>query len=103
MAHLLHLEQRAAHGQQEKGQVRHHVCRDAQARFLKSHIAWWAPAFAKLLALEATSGFFVALAKFLTALVSVECGLLDIAIESMAVSPSGPELSEACDGCALAI
>ena len=49
MAHLLGLERQAADEDSDRRAEHLQVCRDAQARFLGEHLAWWTPAFAKLL------------------------------------------------------
>ena len=75
-------------------------CRVAQRRFLAEHLAWWAPAFATLLARRAAGSFYEAAAQFLSALVPAERALLDVAAPTPAKGPSPIERPEECDGCA---
>lgn len=102
MAHLLELDRRAANDAGELRKNHLQVCRDAQSRFLKEHLAWWVPAFAKLLALESRSGFFAAAGVFLAALIPVERAVLKVDRQSRPLSASRPELPETCEGCQLA-
>jgi TorA maturation chaperone TorD len=102
MATLLALERQAADGDAKFRHERMRVCRDAQRRFLTEHLAWWMPAFARLLAHESRGGFYEAAAVFLAALVTVERALHGVEIRSGPVSPSGEESASLCDGCELA-
>ena len=101
MALLLGLERQAANGAANLRQDRLSVCRAAQQRFLKEHLAWWVPAFARLLAKESGGGFYAAVGIFLAALIPAERALLKVEIESHHVSPSQMERPESCDGCQL--
>jgi TorA maturation chaperone TorD len=101
MASLLGLERHAAcegsHGKEELLAI----CRDAQARFLKEHLAWWVPAFARLLGHENESGFYAAVGLFLAALIPSERALLNVDVQSRRVRPSQLEAPDACTGCGL--
>jgi TorA maturation chaperone TorD len=96
MASLLALERRAE-GNAERGAI----CRDAQRRFLDEHLAWWAPAFARLLGREARGGFYEAAGVFLSALVPAERALIGVLPSSQAAASSPIEEPEACEGCQL--
>jgi TorA maturation chaperone TorD len=101
MASLLRLERHAAcegiHGNEELLTI----CRDAQIRFFKEHLAWWVPAFAKLLAHENGGGFYAAVGLFLATLIPAERALLSVEIQSRRVRPSQLEAPDACTGCGL--
>jgi len=101
MALLLDMERRALQHQQPDGCDKAAVCRDAQTRFLKEHLAWWAPAFCRLLARESSSGFYEGVALFLAALVPAERSLLRIEAATRTVSPTAAERPEECEGCML--
>lgn len=77
-------------------------CRSAQRRFLSEHLAWWVPAFAKLLAHRAGPGFLAGVAGFLAAWIPAERGLLGIAEPGpVHVSPPSFQRPEECEGCLL--
>ncbi|HEX6962952.1 MAG TPA: molecular chaperone TorD family protein [Lacipirellula sp.] len=96
MAFLLGLERRAAEfSDVERGQI----CREAQAMFLSEHLAWWAPAFARLLAREAADGFYAAVADFLAALIPAERALVGVEVPGRPAAPTQIERPEACEGC----
>lgn len=78
------------------------VCRDAVERFLREHVVWWFPAFARLLARQDPGGFYEAVARFLAALVASERALAGIAPPQQEVEPSPIESRDACSGCELA-
>jgi TorA maturation chaperone TorD len=102
MASLLELERRAADGDSKLLEERMQTCREAQARFVNDHLAWWAPAFAKLLVQQNRGGFYEAVGVFLAALIPAERSLLKIEVNARPVSPSPQEHPEACEGCQLA-
>lgn len=79
------------------------ICRQAQQRFFAEHLAWWAPAFATLLARRAQGGFYESAARYLSALVPIERAYLNVRTPSPSASPSKIERPEECDGCALSI
>lgn len=101
VAFLVDMERRAIESDAEDRRERAEVCREAQARFLGEHLAWWAPAFALLLAKESRGGFYALAARLLAALVAAERGLLGVAAPDRLAGPSTIERPEACDGCLL--
>jgi TorA maturation chaperone TorD len=101
MAVLLGLERHTVTSDVARRAERKRVCHAAQARFLADHLAWWAPAFAKLLSREDTTGYYAAVAAFLAALIAAERALLDVARPSRHASPSRLEEPDACSGCQL--
>lgn len=103
MAVLISLQvqaQRAA----PQGQ-RAQVCYRAQERFLREHLAWWAPAFARLLVRESEHPFFAAAGSFLASLMRAEQALLDVEVArgSARTAPAAcpMERPEDCEGCQL--
>ncbi len=101
MAFLIGLERQAVDGDEKVRQARLDVCRDAQTRFLREHLSWWAPAFAKLLSHEDPGGFYDQAGVFLAALIPVERALLRVESTGLHAEPSPLERPEACDGCEL--
>jgi TorA maturation chaperone TorD len=102
MATLLGLERRAAEEDSEPQQDRRQVCRDAQARFLQEHLAWWIPAFHKLLAKVTRDQFYAATGAFVAALIPTERAFLAVPPASQLVGPTTVERPELCEGCELA-
>jgi TorA maturation chaperone TorD len=102
VAFLLGMERQAADGDRAQREKRLSVCREAQSRFLREHLAWWVPAFAKLLCHQDRNGFYSAVGTFLAALIPAERALLNVGVQSRPESPSPPERPEDCEGCALA-
>ena len=102
MALLLDMERRAIQHDLPNGCDKAVVCHDAQSRFLKEHLAWWAPAFCKLLARESSGGFYEGVALLLAAFVPAERSLLGIEAATRTVSPSAAERPDECEGCMLA-
>jgi TorA maturation chaperone TorD len=102
MAFLLGMERHAANGDPTQREQRLSVCHEAQSRFLQEHLAWWVPAFAKLLCRQDGDGFYSAVGTFLAALIPAERALLTVDVQSRPILPSPPERPEACEGCALA-
>jgi TorA maturation chaperone TorD len=102
MAFLLGLERQAAaeYGERE---IHLQVCRDAQRRFLCDHLAWWTPAFTKLLGHEARGKFYEVAGEFLAAWIPAERAFLGVAAASKPAAPSSVERPEACEGCQLAV
>ena len=100
MALLLDLESRVV--ETDPQAVEHQaVCRAAQAKFLTEHLAWWAPAFARLLTHENPDGFYAAVGDFLAALIAAERALLGVAAPTATTGPSSIERPEECAGCLL--
>jgi len=102
MAALLGLERQAAQSTDPARRQRVVVCRDAQRKFLHEHLAWWVPAFCRMLQKENSGGFFEAAGFFLSALIPAERSLLDVPAPSEHAAPSTLERPEECEGCALA-
>jgi TorA maturation chaperone TorD len=102
MATLLALERQAADEPSRRQADRQQVCRDAQFRFLQQHLAWWIPAFARLLGKQNSRGFYDAAGVFLTAMIPAERAILGLPPASQPVMPSTMERPEECEGCQLA-
>lgn len=101
MAFLLGLERQAATGIVGSDE-RRNVCRSAQRQFFADHVAWWASAFAKLLAREARCGFYFAVAKLLGALIAAERALLGVDCAPRPAEPRPIDRPDECDCCELA-
>ncbi len=101
MAFLLGLERQAYSCDAAIRQQRLEVCREAQARFLREHLSWWAPAFARLLSHEDPGGFYDQAGVFLAALIPAERALLGVESTAQHTEPSPLERPEACEGCEL--
>lgn len=101
MASLLGLERHAASQDPTCGEDLVNICRDAQMRFLQEHLAWWVPAFAKLLARENEGGFYAAVGRLLAAFIPAERAALRVEVQSQNVHPSPLEAPDACTGCQL--
>jgi TorA maturation chaperone TorD len=99
MAHLLALESHAWDEDPARCTANRQVCRDAQSRFFREHLAWWTPAFAKLLGRENPRGYYATVGVFLAALLPAERALLGLPPVSHTVRPSVTESDELCDGC----
>ncbi|RIK86034.1 MAG: hypothetical protein DCC67_03250 [Planctomycetota bacterium] len=102
MALLVDLERRAMECGDASSIERRAICRDAQASFLREHLAWWAPAFAKLLRYEAGGEFYAAIGRLLAAFIPLERALLGVPIVAPVDSLEPPEPLETCEGCGLA-
>ncbi len=99
MAFLLGSQLRAA--EEAKDGRALEVCRGAQTRFLTEHLAWWTPAFARLLGRENPDGFYAAVGIFLASLVAAERATMRIPLEEGEVQPSYVEPPEECASCML--
>lgn len=100
MAVLIDLECRAATDEQFQ------VSRQAQADFIRDHLSWWVPTFARLLAKENPDSVFAATGHLLCAFLPMERMRLDIPaprtpVESSLIEP--PELAESCAVCAACV
>ena len=100
MAVLIDLECRATTDEQFQ------VSRQAQADFIRGHLSWWVPTFARLLAKENPDSFFVAVGHLLCAFLPRERMQFDIPaphtpVETSLIEP--PELSETCAACAACV
>ena len=102
MASLLGLQRAAHEDATPAGAERAAVCRSAQQRFLREHLAWWLPAFGRVLALEAPGSFYEPIGTWLAALVAAERGLLGVEPPAGEAQPSSLERPEECEGCILA-
>lgn len=78
------------------------VCRDAQRKFLREHLARWTPAFARRLQRAVANGPLARLAAFLLAFVESECHHAGISpgSEDLLLRPVD-EAASLCDGCGL--
>lgn len=101
MATAIGLQRLATNDSRETHDERVHVCYEAQARFLREHLAWWVPAFARLLQRENPHGFYAAVGTFLAALIPTERALLGVESTSQPAVPSPFERPEVCEGCLL--
>jgi TorA maturation chaperone TorD len=99
MASLLGLERLAADGDAKRRHDRQQICRDAQARFLQEHLAWWVPSFVQLLNCADRGPFYAAAGAFLVALIPAERAILGVAPASQPVGPNTIERPESCEGC----
>jgi TorA maturation chaperone TorD len=102
-AQLLELEWQARQSASPEAASQEEVCRSAMHRFLKEHVVWWFPAFARLLSRQDPGGFYEAVASFLAALVAAERALAGIEPPHQAAEPSPIETPDECSGCELAI
>jgi TorA maturation chaperone TorD len=102
MAIVVGLERRAAADESDEQRQRIEVCQQAQTSFFRDHLAWWIPAFARLLERENPNGFYGAAGRFLAAFVPGERAVLGVAAPRSVAAPSTIERPEACDGCEIA-
>jgi len=101
MAFLLAHERRAFRSRDPDRHDDTQTCRDAQRRFLREHLAWWTPAFARLLEREDPDGFYGATARFLSASIPAERGFLSVAPAGITPVPNLSEGPEECSACSL--
>src|SRR5262249_35577990 len=102
MAYVAGLRAAATGKRSAAWRERAEICRSAQQRFLAEHLAWWAPAFAHLLARQGRDGFYAAAAEFLAALIPAERALLIVPMPSIGdVKPTPIDRPEECEGCVL--
>ncbi len=102
MAFLIGLQRQAIEDNSADHEEQAAICGDAQQRFLREHLAWWAPAFSRLMWRENGNGFYAAVGTMLAALMAAERSLLNVAATSGSVQPSTLERPEECEGCLLA-
>jgi TorA maturation chaperone TorD len=102
MAFLIGLERQAIEADSGDGEERAALCRDAQQRFLREHLVWWAPVFARLMGHENCGGFYTAVGTMLAAFMTAERSLFDVEATTGLVQPSTLERPEECEGCMLA-
>jgi TorA maturation chaperone TorD len=79
------------------------VCWQAQRRFLQAHLAWWVPAFGRLLAAHRPRGFYAAAARFVRALLPLERALLRVPPSSGPLQVAQEARPEQCSGCLAAM
>lgn len=103
MACLIGLERQAAAAGGPANDERKRTCREAQARFLREHLAWWTPAFARLLTLHAPDGFYAAAGTFWCTLLPAERTLLGVEPPGNAPAPTSIERPDECEGCPLQV
>lgn len=104
MAYVVGLETAAIGKRSTMWRERRAICQNAQRKFLAEHLAWWTPAFARLLVRQCPGGFYAAAAEFLAALIPAERHLLNVPVPQMAeVKPFAIDRPEQCEGCMSAI
>lgn len=102
LAQLLALQWQARLSAAPQAPSQEEICQQAQARFLKEHVVWWFPAFARLLARQDAGGFYEAVGNYLAALVAAERALAGIEPAHKPAEPSPIETLDECSGCELA-
>ena len=102
MAFLIGLEFEATKSDDDVSRERVETCRDAQMRFFREHLAWWAPAFTHLLARESGNGFYRQAARFLAALLTAERARFELPACQHEPQPRPLERPEECEGCEIA-
>lgn len=95
MALLIDLDTRATTDHQFE------VSHAAQTKFVRDHLSWWLPVFARLLLKESPQGFFAAVGELLCAFLPTERFLLGIESPKSLTPPSQIERPEDCEGCML--
>ena len=95
MALLIDLEARSTTDDQFE------VSRKGQVDFVRDHLSWWVPSFARLLAKENPDSFFAAMGHLLCAFLPTERALLGVAPRLLPAQPSRLERPEECAGCLL--
>ncbi len=101
MVFLVGFQRQAMEDDSADCEERAELCRDAQQRFLREHLAWWVPAFSRLMGRENSSGFYAALGTLLAALIAADRSLLDVEATTGSVEPSTLERPDECEGCLL--
>lgn len=102
LAQLLELQWQAHQSTSPEAASQKEVCRSAMQRFLKEHVVWWFPAFARLLARQDAGGLYEAVGNYLAALVAAERALAGIEPAHKPAEPSPIETLDECSGCELA-
>ncbi len=101
MAFLIGRQRQASEDNDPDREQHGTVCTDAQVRFFREHLVWWAPAFARLLSHEVKGGYYGAVANFLAALITAERALLGVEPTNRTVAPSQVDRPDECEGCLL--
>jgi TorA maturation chaperone TorD len=83
-----------------EGADRAAVCEAAQRSFLRDHLAWWVPAFARGLRRKAGEGFYAAVGEVLAAFLPAERGRFDVPAPRTPLQPAFIERPEEQAGCA---
>jgi TorA maturation chaperone TorD len=99
MAHLIGLELAAAEIDTPESAEHRQISHSAQAKFIGEHLAWWVPAFSKLLRRIDPIGFYGAIGTFLGAFMAIERTLIGLPVPTRGAVPSEIEMSEMCDSC----
>jgi TorA maturation chaperone TorD len=103
LAQLLGLQWQASQSAIPEANTQAEVCQQAIHRFLRAHVAWWFPAFGKLLSRQDPGGFYEAVAHFLAALIAAERAIAGVEPPHQQVEPSPIEIPDECSGCELTI
>jgi hypothetical protein len=79
------------------------LCRDAQKKFLREHLARWSPAFMRRLARVATDEALKALAEFLRDFIAAECARFGLTAgsEDLLLRPVDEATESLCASCGL--
>ncbi len=101
MVFLIGFQRQAMEDDSADCEERAELCRDAQQRFLREHLAWWVPAFSRLMGRENSGGFYAALGTLLAALIAADRSLLGVEATTGSAQPSTLERPEECEGCLL--
>lgn len=87
---------------EEQGQI----CRAAQREFLRDHLVWWAPSYARGLERKAGDGPYAAAGRILASFLPIERRRFNLKSPKMAVKPQSierPEESTGCNGCSTSV
>jgi TorA maturation chaperone TorD len=77
------------------------ICEEAQRNFLRDHLAWWVPSFARGLERKAGGGLYAAAARVLAALIPAERARFMLPAPKLPVQPAPIERPEEQSGCAI--
>jgi len=103
MACIIALERLAEEGDAQSSREQGRICRDGQTRFFRAHLAWWVPAFTRLLARSAVGSYYAAVGKFLSAFMAAERVYLRVPTARVFSEPTTIKRSQRCSGCKLAV
>ena len=101
MAFLIGMERQATGEAGPESAEHAEVCRHAQGRFLSEHLAWWTPAFGRILAHEHPQSYYAAVGTLLAAFIPAERVLFGLEPFAGTVKPEKTDPSSNCDDCAL--